>query len=66
MTFPKWSPRGNFEQVNARPHAARVAQDFPRHFQTLPSPACSTDLSPVEHVGDHLKRQWHRVTLYII
>ncbi|GFU38485.1 transposable element Tcb1 transposase [Trichonephila clavipes] len=44
-------------QDNARPHTARVAQDFLRHFQTLPWPACSSDLSPVEHVWDQLKRQ---------
>ncbi|GFW25586.1 transposable element Tc1 transposase [Trichonephila clavipes] len=48
-TFRKWSPRGNFP--------ARVAQDFLRHFQTLPWPACSPNLSPVEHVWDQLKRQ---------
>ncbi|GFU54774.1 transposable element Tc1 transposase [Trichonephila clavipes] len=53
-TSPKWSPRGNFP---ARPHAARVAQDFLRHFQTLPWSAYSPDLSPVEHVWDQLKRQ---------
>ncbi|GFT28407.1 retrovirus-related Pol polyprotein from transposon 412 [Trichonephila clavipes] len=46
-----------FLQDNARPHTARVAQDFLRPFQTLPWPACSPDLSPVEHVGDQLKRQ---------
>ncbi|GFX14777.1 transposable element Tcb2 transposase [Trichonephila clavipes] len=46
-----------FQQDNARPHTARVAQDFLRHFQTLPWPARSPDLSPVEHVGDQLKRQ---------
>ncbi|GFT62518.1 DDE_3 domain-containing protein [Trichonephila clavipes] len=39
-----------FQQDNARPHAARVAQDFLRHFQTLPWPARYRDLSPVEHV----------------
>ncbi|GFX84653.1 DDE_3 domain-containing protein [Trichonephila clavipes] len=32
-------PGANFQQDNARPHTARVAQDFLRHFQTLPSPA---------------------------
>ncbi|GFS99893.1 transposable element Tc1 transposase [Trichonephila clavipes] len=36
---------------------ATVAQDFLRHFQTLPWPARSPDLSPVEHVWDQLKRQ---------
>ncbi|GFW65550.1 DDE_3 domain-containing protein [Trichonephila clavipes] len=46
-----------FQQDNARPHTARVAQDFLRHFQTLPWPARSPDLTPVEHVWDQLKRQ---------
>ncbi|GFU15784.1 transposable element Tc3 transposase [Trichonephila clavipes] len=46
-----------FQQDNARPHTARVTQDFLRHFQTLPWSARSPDLSPVEHVWDQLKRQ---------
>ncbi|GFX88186.1 transposable element Tcb2 transposase [Trichonephila clavipes] len=46
-----------FQQDNARPHTARVAQNFLRHCQTLPWPARSPDLSPVEHVWDQLKRQ---------
>ncbi|GFX53456.1 transposable element Tcb2 transposase [Trichonephila clavipes] len=46
-----------FQQDNAPPHTARVAQDFLRHFQTLPWPARSPNLSPVEHVWDQLKRQ---------
>ncbi|GFV24998.1 DDE_3 domain-containing protein [Trichonephila clavipes] len=46
-----------FQQDNARPHTARVAQNFLRHFQTLPWPARSPDLPPVEHVWDQLKRQ---------
>ncbi|GFV62988.1 transposable element Tcb2 transposase [Trichonephila clavipes] len=50
-------PGAIFQQDNARPHTARVAQDFLRHFQTLPWPARSPDLSPVEHVRDQLKRQ---------
>ncbi|GFU71645.1 transposable element Tcb2 transposase [Trichonephila clavipes] len=29
-------PRAIFQQDNARPHTARVAQDFLHHFQTLP------------------------------
>ncbi|GFV03941.1 DDE_3 domain-containing protein [Trichonephila clavipes] len=50
-------PGAIFQQDNARPHTARVAQDFLRHFQTLQCPARSLDLSPVEHVWDQLKRQ---------
>ncbi|GFV41498.1 transposable element Tc1 transposase [Trichonephila clavipes] len=50
-------PGAIFQQDNARPHTARVSQDFLRHFQTLPWPARSPDLSPVEHVWDQLKRQ---------
>ncbi|GFY26038.1 transposable element Tcb2 transposase [Trichonephila clavipes] len=46
-----------FQQDNARPHTARVAQDFLRHFQTLPWPARTPNLSPVEPVWDQLKRQ---------
>ncbi|GFU20460.1 transposable element Tcb1 transposase [Trichonephila clavipes] len=45
-------PGAIFQQDNARPHATRVSQDFLRHFQTLPWPARSPDLSPVEHVLD--------------
>ncbi|GFS64736.1 transposable element Tcb1 transposase [Trichonephila clavipes] len=32
-------PGAIFRQDNARPHTARVDQDFLRHFQTLPWPA---------------------------
>ncbi|GFX39971.1 transposable element Tc1 transposase [Trichonephila clavipes] len=50
-------PGAIFQQDNARPHTTRVAQDFLHHFQTLPWPARSPDLSPVEHAWDLLKRQ---------
>ncbi|GFS53243.1 DDE_3 domain-containing protein [Trichonephila clavipes] len=50
-------PGAIFQHDNARSHTARVAQDFLRHFQTLPWPARSPDSSPVEHVWDKLKRQ---------
>ncbi|GFU48690.1 transposable element Tcb2 transposase [Trichonephila clavipes] len=53
---PKWSPRAIFQQNNARLQTARVAQEFLRHFQTLPWPPRSPDFSSVEHVWDQLKR----------
>ncbi|GFY21696.1 DDE_3 domain-containing protein [Trichonephila clavipes] len=49
-------PGAIFQQDNAHPHTARIAQNFQRPFQTLPLPARSPDLSPVEHVWDQLKR----------
>ncbi|GFV14079.1 transposable element Tcb2 transposase [Trichonephila clavipes] len=52
-----WSVPNWQKQDNARPHTARVAQNFLRHFQTLPWPTRSPDLSPVVHVWDQLKRQ---------
>ncbi|GFV28901.1 transposable element Tcb2 transposase [Trichonephila clavipes] len=50
-------PGAIFQQDNARPHTARVPQDFLRHFQTLPWPASAPNLSPVEHGWDQLKQQ---------
>ncbi|GFT54189.1 transposable element Tcb1 transposase [Trichonephila clavipes] len=38
-------PGAIFQQDNARPHTARVAQDFLRLFQALPGPARSPDLT---------------------
>ncbi|GFT81723.1 transposable element Tc1 transposase [Trichonephila clavipes] len=50
-------PGAIFQQDNARPHTAKVAQNFTRHFQTFPFPSRSPDLSPVVHVWDLRKRQ---------
>ncbi|GFT14336.1 transposable element Tcb1 transposase [Trichonephila clavipes] len=48
--FLNGPPGAIFQQDNARPHTARVAQYFLRLFQTLPWPARFPDLTPVEHV----------------
>ncbi|KAJ4450220.1 hypothetical protein ANN_01627 [Periplaneta americana] len=50
-------PSGLFQQDNARPHTARVSQECLCNVVTLPWPARSLDLSPIEHVWDHLGRQ---------
>ncbi|GFV36673.1 transposable element Tcb2 transposase [Trichonephila clavipes] len=50
-------PGAIFQQDNARPHTARVAQDFLRHFQTPPRPVRSPDFPPAKHVWNQLKRQ---------
>ncbi|GFS60156.1 transposable element Tcb2 transposase [Trichonephila clavipes] len=50
-------PAAIFQQDNARPHTARIAKEFLRHFQTLPWPTRSPNLSPVEHVWYQLKWQ---------
>ncbi|GFW84105.1 transposable element Tcb1 transposase [Trichonephila clavipes] len=46
-----------FQQDNARAHTARVSQDYLRTVTTLPWPARSSDLSPIEHTWDHLGRR---------
>ena len=46
-----------FQQDNARPHSARVTQDFLRdnNVTVLEWPPYSPDLSPIEHPWDQLK-----------
>ncbi|GFW73217.1 uncharacterized protein TNCV_2798811 [Trichonephila clavipes] len=55
--FLKGLPGALLQQDNARLHRARVGQGFLCHFQTLPWPTRSPDLSSVEPVWDQLKRQ---------
>ncbi|GFU34379.1 transposable element Tcb2 transposase [Trichonephila clavipes] len=43
-----------FQKDNARSHMAIVSQDCLRTVITLPWPALSSDLSPIENIWDHL------------
>ncbi|GFT64975.1 transposable element Tcb1 transposase [Trichonephila clavipes] len=46
-----------FQQDNARFHTARVSQDCLRTVTTFPWPTRSSNLSPIEHIWDHLGRR---------
>ncbi|GFY33004.1 transposable element Tcb1 transposase [Trichonephila clavipes] len=46
-----------FQQDNARHHTIRVSQDWLRTVTTLPWPARSPDLCPIELISDHLGRR---------
>ena len=61
QVVPFFEQHQNFllQQDNARPHTARVTQDFlQRHgIPLLPHPARSPDLNPIEHFWDEIGRQ---------
>ena len=54
--FFQHQPRLLFQQDNARQHTALVVQQFvaANKVNAMPWPACSSDLSPIEQLWDHL------------
>ncbi|GFX35961.1 transposable element Tcb2 transposase [Trichonephila clavipes] len=48
-------PGAIFQQNNAQPHTSRVSQYCLCTVTILPWPAYSPDLSPIEHIWDHLE-----------
>ncbi|GFU90884.1 transposable element Tcb1 transposase [Trichonephila clavipes] len=50
-------PGAIFKRDNARRHKARVSQDCYRMVTTPPWPARFPNLSPIEHIWDHLGRR---------
>ncbi|GFV26758.1 transposable element Tcb1 transposase [Trichonephila clavipes] len=49
----QWLSGAIFQRNKAWPHSARVSSDFLCNVTTLPWPAQSPDLSPMEHISDH-------------
>ncbi|GFX10714.1 transposable element Tcb2 transposase [Trichonephila clavipes] len=47
-------PEAISQQVNARPHTAKVSQDCLLTVTIILWPALSPDLPPMEHIKDHL------------
>ncbi|GFS72679.1 transposable element Tcb1 transposase [Trichonephila clavipes] len=50
-------PGAIFQKDNAQPHTARVSQDCLRTVSTLSWTARFPDLSPIEHIWNHLVRR---------
>ncbi|GFS79193.1 transposable element Tcb2 transposase [Trichonephila clavipes] len=62
LPFLQWLPGTLFLQTNDRPHTTRASQDCLRTVTTLPSSSRTPDLSPIEHIWDHLGRRGRHPT----
>ncbi|GFX19478.1 transposable element Tcb2 transposase [Trichonephila clavipes] len=57
FTLMQRLPGAIFQQDKTQPHTARVPQDCLRTVTTLPWSVRSPDLSPIEHIWNHLGRR---------
>jgi transposase len=59
LPFLTAHPGTILQQDNARPHSERLTQNFlaANNVQTLPWPALSPDMNPIEHVWDYMKQK---------
>ena len=55
--FIEQHPGTIFQQDNATPHVARVSMECLSNIETLPWPARSPDLSPIENIWDMMGRR---------
>ena len=62
LPFLHHQPRLLFQKDNVRPHTARVVQQFfaANNVNVLPWTTRSPDLSPIEHLWDHLGQRIRR------
>ncbi|KAK7107091.1 hypothetical protein V1264_016070 [Littorina saxatilis] len=58
-TLQQMGPQAVYQDDNARPHRARVVNDFLQQsgVNRIEWPACSPDLDPIENLRDELDRK---------
>lgn len=66
LPFIAAHPGTVLQKDNARPHTARVTQNFlvTNNVQTLLWPALSPEMNPIEHVWDYMKRKIRARNVY--
>ncbi|GFS88970.1 transposable element Tcb2 transposase [Trichonephila clavipes] len=54
LQLMQWLPGATFQQDNAQPHTARESHDCLRTVTILPLSVRFPNLSPIDHIWDHL------------